>query len=389
MFLNQFELRNFRNFDQLLVRFSPFVNVLLGANGQGKTNLIEGLYLLTQGASFRPGTTENFISHFDTGMESALLRGSVEKAHLEYDLQLQLQPHRRTWTVNGKKTTGSALAKNFPAVLFSPESLSVIKEGPEQRRLFVDELLSSHAPANLRIMTEYKSLLRTRNRILKECRSGAMDHAQAELLLSSMEPQFLKAAAYLTFARLDALRALHADFSRAMQAISNRTNVDISVDYLISGQNAIHWSAIEIHDSMHKRLQELRSQEFAAGASLVGPHKHDIRILLDGKDSRFFSSQGQQRALILSFKMARIVYHYRVHNFYPLLLLDDVLSELDIEKRGSLVAFLKTIRSQIFITTTDFSLPEELGMGDCTVFELHRGHIARPCSDSPQLSPEL
>jgi DNA replication and repair protein RecF len=147
------------------------------------------------------------------------------------------------------------------------------------------------------------------------------------------------------------------------------------VEYVISSEKALLYSPDQVHDLMKKRLIQLHDAELSSGASLVGPQKHDLTFLYDGNDSRFYSSQGQQRALILSFKMAQIVYHRRTHDSYPLLMLDDVLSELDAEKRESLIKFLSEINTQIFITTTDFDLPGSLKSEDCAVINIREGQI--------------
>jgi DNA replication and repair protein RecF len=126
---------------------------------------------------------------------------------------------------------------------------------------------------------------------------------------------------------------------------------------------------------IEKRQKELLDAELSSGVSLVGPHKHDLRFLYGQKDSRFYCSQGQQRAIILSFKMAQIVYHRKVHGVYPLLLLDDVLSELDKNKRDALIAFLHEINTQTFITTTDFTLPESFHLKEISVIRINDGKI--------------
>ena len=154
------------------------------------------------------------------------------------------------------------------------------------------------------------------------------------MLLESLEASFLPLAAELTVARLEALTAMQPDFQRALNFVLDQTNVDISVEYVISGSNAYSWKRAEILSALHQRALELRERELSSGISLVGPQRHDIRILFSGKDSRYFCSQGQQRALILSFKMAQILYHHRAYQIYPFLLLDDVLSELDPIRRS-------------------------------------------------------
>ena len=151
--------------------------------------------------------------------------------------------------------------------------------------------------------------------------------------------------------------------------------MDISVEYVISGQNARHWSRSDLLSAMHNRAVELRDRELATGLSLVGPQRHDIRVLFAGKDSRFFCSQGQQRALILSFKMAQILYHYRAYQVYPFLLLDDVLSELDPARRSNLVKFLRDVPAQIFLTTTDLSFSMDFGGRPIHIFRIENGSV--------------
>ena len=174
--------------------------------------------------------------------------------------------------------------------------------------------------------------------------------------------------------RIEALARIKGDLNDNMQYIS-QTNVEIFVDYVASDESFLGFSRSEIVEKLKKRASELRSAEVSSGSSLVGPHKHDILFLYNQKDSRFFCSQGQQRAIILSFKMAQIVYHRRVHGTYPILLLDDVLSELDSEKRFRLVEFLEKLETQIFITSTEIDSVENLNKENVKIKYLDNGII--------------
>jgi DNA replication and repair protein RecF len=151
--------------------------------------------------------------------------------------------------------------------------------------------------------------------------------------------------------------------------------VDISVDYVISQKNHLHSTAQQLYDTMSQRAQELLSSEMQSGITLVGPHKHEIQFLIDQNDSRFFCSQGQQRAFILAFKMAQIVYHERLHKQSPILLLDDVMSELDLDKQRFLMEFLQQSSSQIIVTTTDAFLPQRFWGDDGYLFNIRNGSI--------------
>lgn len=365
-------IKNFRNFSEATVKFSPKVNIFIGENGQGKTNLLEALYVLTRGQSFRYADNENLIHK---GSQEAFLKAKALHGELDYDLQLSILRSKKNHLLNGKKVTFADLSFRFPNVIFSPESLAAIKEGADQRRQLVDDLLTSFNPKNSDLIADFRKALKTRNKVLKNYLGGLTDKFETIRVMESLNPLFLKLAAELTWQRLEALRAILDDLNHAMKSISQKHNVDISVEYVVSGENAMRMSSSDIEKSLQKRVLELSDAELASGSSLVGPQKHDIVFLYDQNDSRFYCSQGQQRALILSFKMAQIVYHRRAHGTYPILMLDDVLSELDSGKRDSLIRFLGDINTQIFITTTDFNLPDSMRSEDCAVIKVHEGQI--------------
>ncbi|MGE0526501.1 MAG: DNA replication/repair protein RecF [Bdellovibrionales bacterium] len=376
MHFRKFRIRNFRNYSDLTLEFPPGVVVFHGPNGQGKTNLMEAFYFLLRGESFRPASTESLLQHVDNHVfPCALLEGQVMQKGLLHDLRMNLAPGQKRLVWNQNPTTASALARRFPVVLFSPESLAAIKEGPDLRRQLLDDVVLTHSAANVKILRDFSHALRTRNRILKDAQKGRTDTNQAEKLMESLDPIYLPLAVELTVARLQALHALHSDFHKACVYVLERPDVDISVEYLVSSQNAYEWTRSDLLSAMHKRTMELRARELESGYSLVGPQKHDVRILFSGKDSRFFCSQGQQRALILSFQMAQILYHWRAHQIHPFLLLDDVLSELDPIRRTNLVNFLRDIPAQIFLTTTDLSFSMDFGDRRINVFRLEKGSV--------------
>lgn len=356
----------------MAVSFSPGVNIFIGDNGQGKTNLLEALYLLSTGDTFRFADNENLISF---GMNESRITAKAISNDLDFEIQMQILKSRKAILVNGKRVTSAELSKRFPAVIFSPESLAAIKEGADERRQLVDDLVISLNPRNADLILDFKKALKTRNKVLKNYGEGKAPFDETERILESLNPTFLRLATQLSFERIIALRAILSDVNEAMKYISKRSNVDISVEYVISGDNSLEFSLENVQNSLKKRMFELHDAELSSGHSLVGPQKHDIVFLYGENDSRFYCSQGQQRALILSFKMAQIVYHRRVHGSYPSLMLDDVLSELDSEKRDELIRFLGNIKTQIFITTTDFNLPGSMKSEDCAVLRVREGAV--------------
>jgi DNA replication and repair protein RecF len=373
MRLQTLQLRDFRNFERLQIALKPRVNFLLGENGQGKTNLLESVHLLSRGISFRPADSQNFLRH---GAFRSKVDGVFTKNDLSYRVELTIETGKKSAEVNGKRANAATLLKTFPTVLFSPESLVAIKEGPEQRRQLIDEILISHDPKQGDLLREHSKALKARNRLLRDLAEGKGSRVHLEGSLDSLNKIYFILAAHLSEARIKAIKAITPEFQRALTFITDGEVGDISVDYLISGESALHWSESQIYDAIVSRHEELQVREKNFGASLVGPHKHDIKFLLSGNDSRFYSSQGQQRALILALKIAQIVYHHSVHQTYPVLLLDDVLSELDFKKRANLMKFLEGISAQILITSTDLSWSEQFeGSGLNSVFTVSNGLI--------------
>jgi DNA replication and repair protein RecF len=282
----------------------------------------------------------------------------VQRADFADEIEVRFEAGKRLASINGKRATAADLMRSMPLVLFSPESLGAIKEGPEQRRQLADELVLTQAPRQAQLIHEHGKCLRARNRVLKDLASGEGDAATLELTLQSLDAIYFLLCTHLAEARILALRAVLGDFRQAMAFISGLEPGDISVDYLISDVSALSWGENEIFSALKKRHAELARQERQSGVSLIGPHKHDVKFLFHENDSRFYCSQGQQRALILCFKIAQIVYHHRVHQTYPILLLDDVLSELDAQKRSGLMRFLGGISAQILMTSTDLAWPD-------------------------------
>ncbi|MBC7421086.1 MAG: DNA replication and repair protein RecF [Bdellovibrio sp.] len=372
MIIRSLFLSNFRNFEQLQVDFGDHVNIFLGDNGQGKTNLLEAIYLLIDGESFR-------YSNYDTLVQlhksESLIKSFVQNEQLQYNLKLLFSSHRKEFTVNEKKTTHTKV--NLPpAILFSPESLSIIKESSDERRSLVDQLVTQVNRHGRQVLQDFKKALKTRNRILKDLAHEKIDRLIGIETLASLNQIYLKLAAEVTILRLNALSDIQNEVEKALIQIHSGQNIKFDYNYIISEKNHKNSSLEFVLETLQNRMKELEKFELQSGVSLVGPQKHDVIFLYNGNDSRFYCSQGQQRSIILAFKMAQIVYHQKVHGFYPVLLLDDVLSELDLAKQESLVSTLNQTKTQTFVTTTDVSLISKLSMSNARVFNIKNGQIS-------------
>jgi DNA replication and repair protein RecF len=364
------ELVHFRNFDSLTVNLSSGINVFTGPNGQGKTNFVESLYFLSRGHSFRTSKYEHLIKEGQSDF-GAHVRAKFTKNKTENEVEAHLVESEKRILVNQKKASPTQLALMLPNVLFSPESLLAIKEGPNLRRELVDEMLVTLNPSNMRMILDYQKALKQRNQVLKQAEERPEGF---DLLLDAVNEVFIEKAVDLALARTECLRTVNPQASSIMKTLSGDSTKETSVEYLISDEIATEWDRTHIYDATRKRLSQLRAAELATGTSLVGPHRHDIKVLYGNHDSRYFCSQGQQRALILALKMTQIVQHHRIYGTFPTLFLDDVLSELDGEKRSFLIDFLLGIDTQSILTTTDFSLFDELSPR-LTIFHVQNGKI--------------
>ena len=377
MKIRHLAVSNFRNLEPIKLEFADRLNIFIGENGHGKTNLLEALYLLLEGHSFRYSRYDTLIQEHKS---EAIIKCALENKGLDFNLKINLSAHQKSFLINDKKSS-QVVADLPPAILFSPESLNSIKESSDHRRELLDQILIQTFSYGKKIVNEFKKALKTRNKLLKDILHEKIERDMGIKTLESLNPLYLKLAAELTFMRLEALKNIKPEVQKSLQQIHSENRAQFDYSYIIS-ENLFKDSTLsEVHDFLHKRLSELQNFELKSGASLVGPHKHDVVFLYNGKDSRFFCSQGQQRSIILAFKMAQIVYHHKVHGFYPVLLLDDVLSELDLVKQESLISTLNQIETQTFVTTTDMTILKKLRMEKSQVFQVHAGLVT---ADSPQ-----
>jgi DNA replication and repair protein RecF len=350
--IEKLRLFQFRNFEDQTIEFSPTANIFIGMNGQGKSNILESIHYLFLGESFRPAQINHLIREGQTQTSIQMLTSQNGEKN---KINLKIQNGHRSVQINQKKAQPSQLSQIETPILFSPESLSAIKGSSEERRRLVDHMLICLNPKKMGMLSDFRKLLRTKNKILKDRIRESITEREAFDLLEAIAPRFLQVATDLTWLRIQTLQDLMPWMNTIMSDLSPEFP-EIRLQYLISEQDFIHSSFQNVSNMLQKRLKEMAITELSSGVSLVGPHKHDILFLFGGNDSRFFCSQGQQRCLILAFKLAQIVYHRKVFKKSPLLLLDDVLSELDGEKRNAFLRMIETMEAQVIITTTDSDL---------------------------------
>jgi len=351
MILTHLHLFQVRNLERIDWEPHPRANLLLGSNAQGKTNLLESIFFLGTTKTLRAGTgPDDLIQHHT---DEALLRAKVshQEGVITRDLEAQLkrgQPKR--FLLNFKKLSPlSRIFGQLPVVLFTPEDLELVKAGPTARRLYLDLEISQASQAYLQDLTRYQRSLKQRNSALKAYAEGrgSLDNVHAfdeELIASGTAILGFRVAAVT---ELDLLAA-------QVQARLGGPDEKLELRYLSTVAPAAGRLPSDPESIAHQfrlRLRERAREEQARGTTLSGPHRDDLELTLNGQKASLFASQGQQRSIALSLKLAEVQFLTRKLGESPVLLLDDVLSELDLQRQSQLLALLDQ-KVQTFVTST-------------------------------------
>lgn len=369
MLVNAVAAEGFRNLEPLALPLHPRFNVFHGGNGQGKTNLLEAIYLLATLRSFRTNRLEELVRF---GAAAAILRARVEHRQIErhFAVEIGLRPTRKLALCDGKAARTSEYFGGFNVVLFAPEDLRLLKGPPAGRRRFLDRAIWNTFPGYLDEVRVYERILRHRNALLRQGQS-----AEVEDLLQVYEKRLADAGAQLVIRRRRYIAALSPKVTSAFAAICGdglqmelhytpalRARPETKAEAIAEIAAGTDIEAAPIGDELGICSNELlfslkrdRRRDFLRGFTHSGPHADDWSIDLSHRPAEEHASQGQMRALILALKIAEIQHLGGLLGDHPVLLLDDVSSELDAEKNAALFAFLRgpdCQAAQVFITTT-------------------------------------
>jgi DNA replication and repair protein RecF len=349
-------VRNLRS-----VRLEPRerFNVFVGDNGQGKTNLLEAIFVVAALRSFRTARLADLVGF---GRTSATLGARVVKDDLVRVYEVELAPGSRKVRLDGK--AARPLARYFGAfnvVVFTPEDLALPRGAPGDRRRFLDRGVFNLEPAYLGTASDYDKVLRTRNSVLRQAGQGTLGGRQVEELLAVYDAQLARLAVEIIAARTRFLEALGPELERAFEAIT-RTGLAARAVYAsrlagelaggAAGAGAAGVVGAAGAAAIEAQLRAGRARDLASQSTQIGPHRDDVLLQLDGREAGSFASQGQLRAIMLAWKTAELRVLGRVHGDLPILLLDDVSSELDPSRNEYLFEHLAALAGQCFITTT-------------------------------------
>ena len=349
MQITELTLRSYRSYETLYLAFDPGVQIFLGANAQGKTNIIEALYYAAFGRSHRTSSDAELIR---VGADGAHIGLSFRRHDVPGELSFTFaRGARRRITYAGESLRQRDLVGILPMVLFSPEDLFLVKGAPALRRRYLDAELSQASPAYYGELLRYTRILKQRNAVLKDIR----ERLAAPDDLSPWDAQLARSAAYIVTRRIAAVAQLGALSARVQAVLA--AGEELALAYEIAGAGAEDFAEDDMTESLHvwynKMLCEGRARDIARAATGVGPHLDDLVLRVGGMSLRSYGSQGQQRTGALALKLAELFYLQENIGEAPILLLDDVMSELDADRRRALLDFIRHEHIQTFITATD------------------------------------
>ncbi|MDE6125086.1 MAG: DNA replication/repair protein RecF, partial [Eubacterium sp.] len=335
------EIENYRNIENLSLDFDD-INIIYGENAQGKTNLIEAIYLFTGSKSFR-GVKDSHLVKFKC--DFARLKADFFSKEREQNAEILIKG-RRSAELNGvKKSTPAVLGEEIKAVIFSPVHLSMVKDGPAERRKFVDNALCQLKSNYRTVLKEYNRCLAQRNIILKDMQqSNGLDD-----ILYVWNKNFAKSGAKIIFQRQKYVEAL-LPFAKEIFSGLSSGKEEINL-FLKGGFEYSGLSIAEIEENLFNLLEKSKKEDILNKITTVGPHRDDLEIFINDKEARIFGSQGQQRSCVLALKLAESSLLREMTDIMPVALLDDVMSELDEKRQDYILNHIKEL--QVFITCCD------------------------------------
>ncbi len=368
MYIDQLTLKDYRNYETLDLSFSPHTNVLIGENAQGKTNIMEAIYVLSMAKSHRTSNDRELIRW---KQEYGKIKGDINRKYGSLPLELIISSKGKKARVNHLEQKKLSLyIGQLNVVMFAPEDLTIVKGSPQARRRFLDMEIGQISPIYLHDLSTFQKVLKQRNAILKNNRGK---HELNDVMFDVYTDQYIQIAIQIIRKRFHFMELLqkwagpiHKGISRGLEELKVSYGTLNGID---CGQTVEQMESI-----LKNRLLEVKKRELDRGMTLIGPHRDDLHFSVNGYDVQTYGSQGQQRTTALSLKLAEIELVKQEVGETPILLLDDVLSELDDYRQTHL---LNTIQGQVqtIITTTNIAGLDHETIRQAKIFEVTAGKV--------------
>ena len=360
MEIKTLNLIQFRNYEKQTFHFHPLVNIIIGDNAQGKTNILEAIYLLSTTRSFKSRMLDELIM-FDQSYTR--VSGHVVNGTRPYDLKVVVSKEGKKAFINDKAVSKTSdYLGYFNVILFTPQDLQLIKGSPKMRRTLIDTEISKISPIYMFNLNKYNKLMKERNKYLKMLHDG---HKEPDMYLEVLSEEMAELEEDLIQRRMKFIELLNEISGQMYAYISGKEKLVLR--YHTQFKDISKEGILAKYKKNYKR-------DIFQGNTVDGIHKDDLKIFLDENDAGMFASQGQQRSIILSMKIALVEIVKMQIGEYPVLLLDDVLSELDEERKMKLLNLIDH-KVQTFITTTHFDLGYHHSLDDALVLRIEKGTL--------------
>jgi DNA replication and repair protein RecF len=380
MRLTHLTLHNFRNYVRLDFDVPSGVTVLLGDNAQGKTNLLEAIYYLATTRSPHAGADSELVNWLAAEQEplpytrlvGRMVRGASEST-IEITLTQQANSetrYRKQIRLNGVAKRAMDVLGQLNVVLFLPEDITLVSGSPSLRRRYLDATLCQIQPDYCRMLSRYNQVVTQRNALLRDLRERGGDPGQ----LAFWDERLVEHGAYLASHRWEALLALD-QLAHGVHGKLTDGGEQLHLRYVPSVETDGPAGTDTVGAAFRAQLRALRQREIASGMTLVGPHRDEVRFVVNDVDAGIYGSRGQQRTAALALKLAEVDLMRRETGQQPVLLLDDVLSELDEHRRRFLVHALEDGVEQVIITTTDVRILPEQFLQRCRLWQVQMGRL--------------
>jgi DNA replication and repair protein RecF len=400
MFLKHLSLTNFRSFTRLDIDIPQRVVLLTGANAQGKTSVLEAVYFLAAFTSFQTHVDRQIVN-FHEAKKNALavtrLVADYQKARSKHRMEVRLileptgvngQRLRKEILLDGVKKSANEIIGHFNAVIFVPQMSQIIEGAPEDRRRYLNLALAQSTPAYARILSEYNQALTQRNALLKMLNERGGNSDQLEV----WDDALTRLGAQLILWRIEAVQQIERLASRVHHELTHGSEIlrlayepayeplpkpngqiGLKLDTVIDRS---HLELDEIQDGFRGRLKELRGEEVARGVTTIGPHRDELRFLANNIDLGDYGSRGQVRTALLALKLAEVNWMKDRTGEWPVILLDEVMAELDVQRRADLLKYIGE-SEQVLFTTTDLNLFETDFAEKAEVWKVENGRVEK------------
>ena len=369
MKITKINLVNFRNYSNAEIHFNKKMNIFIGDNAQGKTNILESIVFLALTKSHRIGANPNIIQF---NKSKCTIKGTIKKDIITSKLEVVITNDSKKISVN--KTDVKKIAdyiSNLNVIVFTPDDLYIIKDSPSIRRNLLNIQLSQISKVYLNTYNEYNKILKTRNEYLKILFSNSIADKK---YLDIITERLIEKAIIIYQKRKEYIDLINDNIDNYFREISNTSGLKII--YLPNVEFS-SYDSISMKEKLETTFEKNYMKELNYGMTIFGPHRDDFIFQFNGNDLKYYGSQGQQKLAILSFKLSEIDIFKNLTGFYPVVLLDDIFSEFDLKKQNKLLKLINSKDIQSILTTTNLNGINKKYLENAYIYKVSNGNVER------------